>query len=125
MRSMHGKNLESKFSEAFASMFYSAYLRFMRRCGYLLLVFFASCSEGWTAEREEALMEECKGEIEQAFPEDADSVCSCYLASLKQKFPKGSFQQSDADTAFAQCISPLKERMQLDFERAVNDTVNH
>ncbi|MFM7310915.1 MAG: hypothetical protein ACKOZY_09935 [Flavobacteriales bacterium] len=96
------------------------------RCWMVLFLWCVlSCSSGWSPDGESVLKQGCLEEIESAFPDDAEQVCNCYVERVKSDYPQGRPSQTELDSAFAQCIAPLKERVLEDFNQAIRDTLNH
>lgn len=85
-----------------------------------ILLFFSSCSE-WSAKRRADLKESCITLQELTYPEDAVSICDCYLNKLIKEYPNADMSEDQSDKALEACSKDARIRLEQENERKLKE----
>jgi hypothetical protein len=89
-----------------------------------LSVAFTSCGGGWTEESKKSYNETCTSMMEIVYPDDAKTICDCYVNKLAEKYPKADMTPDQASTIMDECSADAKKKADEAFEKQMNDMVN-
>ncbi len=90
-----------------------------------LAVTIQSCgSKGWTPETKESVRNICMIGMEISYPDDANTICDCYLSKLVEKYPKADYTPDQNSAVLDECSADAKAKADSDLERQLNDAVN-
>lgn len=85
---------------------------------------FTSCGGGWTPESKKASTESCTSLMEIVYPDDAKTICDCYVNKLVEKFPKADFTPEQNTAAMDECSADAKKKADEAFDKKMNDMMN-
>ncbi len=86
-----------------------------------LTVSFTSCGGGWTPENKKSMNETCSSMMEMAYPEDAKTICDCYVNKLVEKFPKANQTPDESSKLMDECSADAKKKAEEAFDRKMNE----
>lgn len=90
----------------------------------LVAMAFTSCGGGWTDESKKSYKETCTGLMEIAYPEDAASICDCYVNKLVEKHPKADQTPEQATVIMDECSADAKKKADEAFEKKMDEMMN-
>ena len=82
-----------------------------------LSVAFTSCGGGWTEESKKSYNETCTSMMEIVYPDDAKSICDCYVNKLAEKYPKADMTPDQASALMDECSADAKKKADEAFEK--------
>lgn len=91
---------------------------------FALVVVLQSCgSKGWTPESKESAHKICKLGMGISYPDDAQSICDCYVGKLAEKYPKADQTAEQSTALMDECSADAKKKADSEFERKMNESM--
>lgn len=90
----------------------------------VLAMVFTSCGGGWTEESKKSSKETCSSLMEIAYPDDAVTICDCYVNKLVEQHPKADQTQEQAAAIMDECSADAKKKADEAFEKKMNEIMN-
>lgn len=84
-------------------------------------VSFTSCGGGWTPETKKQAAESCTSMMEIVYPDDAKTICDCYVNKLAEKYPKADQTAEQANTIMDECSADAKKKADEAFDKKMNE----
>jgi hypothetical protein len=87
-------------------------------------VAFTSCGGGWTPETKESSHKICMIGMEISYPDDAKSICDCYVNKLVEKYPKADFTPEQNTAIMDECSADAKKKADEAFDKKMDEMMN-
>jgi len=85
---------------------------------------FTSCGGGWTPESKKQAAESCTSMMEIVYPDDAKTICDCYVSKLAEKYPKADQTAEQSNTIMDECSADAKKKADEAFDKKMDEMVN-
>lgn len=87
----------------------------------VLTLSFASCGGGWTPESKKEAAESCTSMMEIVYPDDAKSICDCYVNKLAEKYPKADQTPDQSTVIMDECSADAKKKSEEAFDKKMDE----
>ncbi|MBX7051785.1 MAG: hypothetical protein K1X54_07105 [Flavobacteriales bacterium] len=83
-----------------------------------------SCGGGWTEESKKSINESCVTMMERVYPDDAKTICDCYVNKLAEKYPKNDMTTDQKTAVMDECSADAKKRADDIIEKEMDKVLN-
>jgi len=84
----------------------------------------ASCGGGWNEESKASATKICKMGMEISYPDDAATICDCYVSKLVAKYPKADQTPEQSSTLMDECSADAKKKADEKFQQEMDVMMN-
>lgn len=84
----------------------------------------ASCGGGWNEESKASANKICKMGMEISYPDDAATICDCYVNKLVTKFPKADQTPEQSSALMDECSADAKKKADEKFQMEMDAMIN-
>lgn len=80
------------------------------------LVSLASCGGGWDEESKKSMKETCTSLQSIIYPDDAASICDCYVNKLVEQYPNADMTPDQSGAVLDECSADAKAKAEAESE---------
>jgi len=88
------------------------------------VVSLSSCGGGWSEETKKSSKEFCTTMMEISYPDDAATICECYIEKLVAKYPKADFTPEQNTAIMDECSEPAKKKAEEEANRKLQESID-
>ncbi|MFM1999353.1 MAG: hypothetical protein RL204_1300 [Bacteroidota bacterium] len=89
-----------------------------------IAVALTSCGGGWTDENKKETKELCTSLQSIIYPDDAASICDCYVNKLVAGYPKADFTPEQSSALLEECSADAKKKAEEAADKKFDEMMN-